>query len=339
MKAAVFEGPRRPLSIDEVPDPAPRAGELVIKVAYCGICATDLHRTEGHPGFTWPAGFILGHEYSGEVVAMATDVRGFRVGERVCALPVAGCGECEPCRRGESVFCVQGVRPMMGGFAEYTRTHVSETFRLPDSLNLETGALVEPLAVGLHCVSKAPLHRRSRVLILGAGPVGLALSYWCRRLGCSKVAMLARSRRREALAHRLGAGELITSGPDAEAQVISTLAGLPDIVFEATGAVGLIAAAIGFVRIKGTVIGAGLCVQRDWFDPALALRKEVTLRYSMAYTTEDFRRVLVQLERDSTDARSMITSRTALTELPAMFESLRSASSPECKVLVTPWNA
>jgi (R,R)-butanediol dehydrogenase/meso-butanediol dehydrogenase/diacetyl reductase len=337
MKAAVFEGAGLPLSVREVPDPAPESGELIIKVAHCGICGTDLHRTEGHPGFTHPAGFMLGHEYAGEVVATARDVSGFQIGDRVCALPFTGCGQCEPCRRGESLFCVKGVRPMMGGFAEYTKTNARETLLLPDSLTWELGALVEPLAVALHACSMAPIHAGSRVLILGAGPIGLALLYWCRRLGASGVAMLARSRRREPLARTLGACEVVTSGPDSAAEVVSALAGEPDVVFEATGAPGLIASGIGHVRIQGTVIGAGLCMQRDWFDPAAALRKEVTLRFAMAYRTEDFRRVIARLERDSSEAVSLITSRIPLSAMPAVFESLRSPSSTDCKVLVTPW--
>jgi (R,R)-butanediol dehydrogenase/meso-butanediol dehydrogenase/diacetyl reductase len=149
--------------------------------------------------------------------------------------------------------------------------------------------------------------------------------------------MWARSRRRESVARTLGASELITSGRDAGTQVVSALAGEPDVVFEATGAAGLISAAIDYIRSKGLVIGAGLCMQRDWFDPATALRKEVTLRYSMAYARRDFQNVITQLEHDPAEARSLITCRTSLQDLPAVFEGLRSPSSPECKVLVSPW--
>src|SRR3546814_10361021 len=119
MKAALFKAVGEPLAIEDVPDPEPGEGEAVIRVARCGVCGTDLHSTSGH-GYTLPAGAQLGHEYAGEVVAVGRGVRRLKVGDRVAALPVVGCGECEACRTGIDVLCSRW-RGYGGGLADYAR--------------------------------------------------------------------------------------------------------------------------------------------------------------------------------------------------------------------------
>ena len=166
MRAAVFQGAGKPLAIQTVPDPAPGPGELVLAVRDCGICGSDLHAAEitdaSGRDVAGPAGTIMGHEFSGEVVAVGRDVAGrFGVGDRVTALPYIACGSCVgvPERVGHRCPAVVpgGFGKLPGAYAEYVRVGVHETLPLPDEVDFRTGALVEPLAVGLHTIERAGL--------------------------------------------------------------------------------------------------------------------------------------------------------------------------------------
>ena len=157
MKAAVFKSLGQPLQIEEVSDPTPEATELVVKVAYCGICGTDLHSMrEG--AFAAECDSILGHEFCGHVVEVGSEIKGqWQVGDRVTALPFIGCGLCASCVTGRPFECAQVKLTGMdspGGFAEFVKTGSSETLRLPDGVSMQSAALIEPLAVGLHAVDR-----------------------------------------------------------------------------------------------------------------------------------------------------------------------------------------
>ena len=158
MRAAVLNDIHQ-LEVAEVADPSPGPGELVLQVTACGICGSDLKLRP-----SMPAGLVMGHEFCGEIVATGADTDPtWRVGRHVTALPLIGCGHCLACLAGEPAHCVQadmvGVGGSPGAFAEYVRVDQRETIGLPDGLDPALGALVEPLAVGLHAVERA--HIRS----------------------------------------------------------------------------------------------------------------------------------------------------------------------------------
>lgn len=176
MKAAVFRGVDRLLSIEDVPLPQAGPGELVLRVHYCGVCGSDLHST--HPGlFTVKSGTILGHEFSGEIVESGAPA--WNVGERVTALPNNACSSCladghRECRDGLGMICpanrLTGFSPNRpGALAEYVKVPVGQALRLPDAVGEREGALIEPLA--------------DRVLVIGGGPIGLAVSAFSRQAG------------------------------------------------------------------------------------------------------------------------------------------------------------
>jgi len=159
-----------------------------------GLCGTDLHLA-GDPPIV-PPGTILGHEFAGEVAALGAGVEGWRVGERVSALPVIGCARCAACLAGDTMGCpgmrMLGAGDLPGAFAEYVRVGARETMRLPDGLDWETGALVEPFAFALHAVGSAALEPGDGVLVLGAGPIGLAIAAWVRHSGATEVVVADR---------------------------------------------------------------------------------------------------------------------------------------------------
>jgi (R,R)-butanediol dehydrogenase/meso-butanediol dehydrogenase/diacetyl reductase len=171
MRAAIFRGSGRALSIENIPDPTPGLFEVIIQVARCGICGTDLHMTADE-AFSYPLGATLGHEYAGMIVGLGRKVTGVQVGDRVTAQPIAGCGDCDACLSGELYWCDKW-RSMMGGFAEYTVADARSVAKLPDSVSLADAALVEPLAAALNGVQLSGCKKGDRVLVIGAGALAL----------------------------------------------------------------------------------------------------------------------------------------------------------------------
>ena len=334
MKAAVFKEVGQPVAIEDVPDPTPGPGEVVVKVGYCGICGTDVHSTAEHM-FAPPSGSPLGHEFSGEVVALGSGVDQLKIGDKIAAMPMSGCKTCPACRAGHPYACQQ-FRPMSGGFAEYALACASFATKLPSALSLEDGALAEPLAAALRCVSMSRMTPGAKVLIIGAGAMGLATAFWARRLGAGKVVITARSKWREALALEMGADQFIVSDDGLAENVNTALGGMPDIVFEAAGAAGMIEQAVNLVRPRGTVLSEGGCMQADQFIPFIAMLKEVCMQFSAAYTLKDFHVAVDTLESGAVEPRSLITDTLPLAAMPAALEALR-GNNKQFKVMIDPW--
>lgn len=335
MKAAVFEGPGRPLAVATIDDPTPAPGEAVIRVTRCGVCGTDLHMTSGH-GNDAPTDSVIGHEYCGEVVALGQGVDRLRVGQFVTAMPVAGCGRCSACLVGYPMACAQ-MKGMVGGFGQYMRIAADSSIVLPDTLSAADGALVEPLAVGLRGVRLAALQPGARVAVLGAGSIGLAVVYWVRLLGAGKVVALSRSPRRANLALEMGASGFEALGEGEGERLAAALGGMPEVVFECTGAVGMTQKAVELLGPAGQVISLGFCNSPDPIVPSLATWKQVTLKFSFAYDLREFQHCADTLEAGQVAPRAMISRTVGLDAFPGLFEQLR-AGADETKVHVDPWS-
>lgn len=333
----MFRGAGRPLEIETLADPEPGEGEVILKVGACGICGSDLHMTDGHGAVQVPTGHVLGHEYAGEIVALGRGVEGFRVGDLVTGLPTTGCGLCPACLAGEPKWCPER-GSAQGGYAEYLRTRATSCVKLAQGLSLEDGALVEPLAVGLHGVARAGMKIGDRVLIIGAGPVGLAALFWARRMGAGRIAVTASSDRRASMALALGADIFLVPSDDPVAAANEALGGAPDIVLECVGIPGMIARSIAHVKPTGTVVILGFCTEPDTFVPFTGLFKEVNLIFAILYGIRDFEVAIDALDKGSLEPRLMITDRVSLDETPAAFEALRHRTT-QCKVLIDPWRS
>jgi (R,R)-butanediol dehydrogenase/meso-butanediol dehydrogenase/diacetyl reductase len=330
MKAAVFKALGRPLAIEDVPEPKPARDEVLIKVGRCGICGSDLHMT-AEAEFGAKPGTILGHEFSGEVIEAGAEVQRLKKGDRVAVAPLRSCGHCASCLAGRPAWCaafaLQG-----GGYAEYATATERQCRVLPKSVSLEDGALVEPLAVSLHGVNLSGLTQGARVVVLGAGPIGLATTFWARRQGAGKIVVRDLIEEPRMLALKEGASAFIPAREDMRA-VTDALGGPADIVFECVGVPGVIAQAIEYVRPRGTVVVLGLCTKPDTFVPFRAVAKEVRIQTSAFFETPDFETVLSTLDQGAAEPHMLITGTVPLADMPTTFEALRHRTT-QCKVMV-----
>jgi (R,R)-butanediol dehydrogenase/meso-butanediol dehydrogenase/diacetyl reductase len=343
MKAAVFRGVDRLLSIEDVPLPQAGPGELVLRVHYCGVCGSDLHST--HPGlFVVKDGTVLGHEFSGEIVESgASD---WKAGERVTALPNNACSGCvaqgfQECREGLGMICphnrLTGFSPNRpGGLAEYVKVPAGQAIRLPTAVGEREGAMIEPLAVGLHAVEAGRIGLGARVLVIGAGPIGLAVTAFARQAGAAHVVVSEFASGRRAIAGHFGATALIDPSVDDVGPAFAKAAGAPpDVIFECVGIAGLIQQCVEMSKPRGRIVVVGVCPTEDRVMPQRAMAKEISLQFVMGYGKTDWRRVLDLLDAGRVEPGAMVTDTLSLEALPEAFEALRQPTT-QIKLLVRP---
>ncbi len=333
MKAAIYPGEGKPLTIDTLPDPRPGPKDLLIRVDRCGICGTDLAMTRGG---TWDYGrdTQLGHEYAGEIIEVGSGVEGFRVGERIAVLPSVACGICEPCRHyGNNVLCRARPDTAMHGFAELARVPASVATKLPSTLSMADGALIEPLAISLYGVKLSRIQPGDRVLVLGGGTVALYAIYWARRLGAGRIVAMSRSARRAALALEMGADAFIPYGDNEIGEVAEALGGAPQLVYECVGAEGLLSKAVMHAAPFGRIVSLGFCTSPDPVIPAIAAYKCAAIQFSVGYSMTEFLYIAGAMDKGHCDPKAIVSSEVTLDELPATFEALRGPNA-ETKVHV-----
>jgi (R,R)-butanediol dehydrogenase/meso-butanediol dehydrogenase/diacetyl reductase len=321
MRAVVLSANRPVLEMASVDDPAPGDREVLLRVTGCGICGSDLHVASQIAD----AGTILGHEIAGTIEAhgAGVDASAWPVGKSVVARPFMGCGQCPHCRRGRSDHCgsfeLLGLnRP--GGFAELTVVSADELFALPAAVSGAQQALVEPLAVAHRAVMRAGLHSSDEVVVLGGGPIGLAIVAWAQHLGAEHVTLSDPAASRRDLATRLGASRTLDPfHPDTDAALAGTS---PSVVFECTGRPGMIQQAMTIAAVEARVVVVGVCLADDVTFPFTGLSKELDVRYAIYYGPDDFVTTIAALDEHSISAEAMITEITDLDSLPERFARL-----------------
>lgn len=336
MRAAFFQGIGRPLSVEQAPDPVAGPGDLVLAVAASGICGSDLHASEV-PDYGLKPGTVLGHEFAGTVIR--SEAAGWQPGDRAAVIPFALCAACEPqgdCRDGLVPVCPEmrglGFSPAApGGYAQRVKVRASQALRLPPEVSLQDGALLEPLAVAAHAVALAGATAGMRVLVVGAGPIGLGVAALARLAGAADVTVSEPAAGRRARALRVGATAVID--PAAEDPAAAFRAA--DVIIECVGIPGMLQRCIEGARPHGRITVVGVCMEEDRIRPRMAIRKEIALQFSFAYTRADFETVLAHLAAGRLSGADFVTSVIRLDALPGTFEVLRRPSA-EVKVLVDP---
>jgi L-iditol 2-dehydrogenase len=341
MRAARLLGARR-LALASVPLPEPGPGEARVRVRACGICGSDLHLFEGGP---LVPGVVPGHEIAGEIDALGPGVAGFAPGEPVAVEPLHACGRCDECRRGDDALCRDGAIHGLsrdGGFAEFLCVDARRLFRVPSGLDPRLAALAEPMAVVVHGLRRGALAPGERVLVLGAGTLGLLAVLAARALGAGEVLATARHAHQAALAARLGAARVLAEA-DAGAAALDALgrAKRIDLAVETVGgSADTLAPAAAALRPGGRVAVLGFFREPVRVHPAPMLLKELTLAFSYCYARPregaDFAEAIRLLDAGREALAPLLTHAEPLEGIERAFATARDKRSGALKVSVLP---
>lgn len=279
----------------EVPIPEPGDGEMLLKISGAGICGSDLHAYHASPGYSWVRPpVILGHEFSGTVVSAGPGADQYRSGDRVVVIGIQGCGRCQICRDGRTQLC-EGRRviglDMNGGMAEWAVVNQNYLIAIPDGLDLAAAALIEPLSVAVHALSKVDIRPEQTVVISGPGPIGL-LAASIARLRGARVAVIGigtDSGVRLPVAGKMGMATINLDRESLDSALRTIFGGRPvDLWVEASGSAGAFKAAVGLVRRGGSMVVIGMYPQEFSWIPTPSVRAEHSF-FSYASADRDYR--------------------------------------------------
>lgn len=371
------------LSVVELPDPQPEPGQLLLEVRRCGICGSDVHarsHADDLAAAMAEVGYddsirsdtpvVMGHEFCGEVVERGRGVgKEFAPGTRVVSFPLV---------RAHGGVHLTGLSPLApGGYAERVLAQAAMSFAVPNGLDIETAALTEPMAVALHAVHRADLGRKDVAIVIGCGPVGLAVICHLKTMGVQKIVASDFSPGRRALAARCGAHIVVDPATESPYDAAAHKGGVTSatalyelgvgsmeklrkvpgwvhlyrvahrfgadapkrpVIFECVGVPGMIDGIIGAAPVGARVVVAGVCMELDRFRPVIAIGKEIDLRFAFGYTPLEFRDTLHMLAEGKLDASALVTGTVGLDGVDAAFAAL---SDPErhAKILIDPASA
>ena len=341
MKTLVWEAPRV-LAIREQDTPAVQSNEVLIKVAFAGICGSELSGYLGHNKLRVPP-LVMGHEFSGEIVAMGSEVTdrtpGLALGQRVTVNPLASCGACRYCRQGRNHLCqtrqlIGAHRP--GAYAEFVSVPASLVLPLPAGLSLRTGALTEPVAVGIRIGELAGPVEGESVLVIGAGPIGLLALQVLANRGARRVFIADLDPARRTMGETLGGIPLDPTDTNVPEAVRKATEGLGvAVAVDAVGAAITRANCIAATRSAGKVILSGLHEEASALPVADIIRRELNLHGSFGYSPENFGEALKQIVAGTLRLDPWVIE-APLENGGEWFERLLSAPGAVAKVLLVP---
>jgi len=331
------------LEIADLPDPQPGPGEVLIRVAACGICGSDVHGYDGSSGRRIPP-IVMGHEAAGTIAALGDGVKQFALGDRVTFDSTVYCGECPPCRRGEVNLCdnrqVLGVSCQdyrrAGAFAEYVTVPSRILYPLPENLSFAEAAMLEALAVAVHAVSLAQPSPNSSALVVGAGMIGLLTAQALRAAGCSRIFVADIDASRLKLAQQVGATDVLLAGPDLTSEImrLSRGAGV-DTAIEAVGRTETVIAAIESARKGGTIVLVGNISPEVTIPLQKVVTRQIRLQGSCASAGE-YPRAIELLATGAIQVEPLISAIAPLDEGPQWFRRLHAREPNLMKVILTP---
>lgn len=288
MKAIVLSDARAP-ELRELAMPEPGRGQVLLQVDHCGICGSDLHAATYD---IYQAGVVMGHEFSGRIVETGRDVQGWRAGDRVCINPNgAYCGTCDRCRRGLFNLCPQILKNSVGaatpgGFAEFAAVDARTLHRLPDTVSGTQGAWVEPAAVALRAVRRSEIRIGDRVVVFGAGPIGLLVVMMLRAAGAGHITVVEPSPARRAKALAIGADLGVNPREEALEEIFASDLPPPFHAFDCVGASAIVDQAIRILKPQGRLTVVGVAQEKVQFRSTDLIFKEIDVRGSFIYTDE-----------------------------------------------------
>lgn len=324
------------LEYHETDEPPSRAGHVILKIKRIGVCGTDLHAYEGtQPFFSYPR--ILGHELAGEVA----DINGshsFSIGEAVTFVPYFNCGKCIACRNGLPNCCVSiqvcGVH-IDGGMREYLSVPVSSLVK-SNGLNLDELALVEPLAIGAHGIARARLQEGEYVLVIGAGPIGLATMEFARIAGARVIALDINAQRLQFCSDRLKVEHILNPLSEDVWQTLRdiTSGDMPQVVIDATGNRAAISGTLQYLAHGGRIVLIGLQKEDFSFNHPEFHKRETSLLSSRNATRKDFEQVISAMNEKLLDPAVYITHRVNFGEVKNNFDSWSRPATGVIKAMI-----
>jgi D-arabinitol dehydrogenase (NADP+) len=340
MQAVVYEVPGT-FAITEVPKPIPGPGAVLLRVVVAGVCGTDLHLHAGEFGPSYP--LTPGHEFVGEVVELGPGEHDLVLGDRVVVDNTTACGHCPECRRGQPVFCRNGIAQGVnasGGFAEFVLVHEDRCFLVND-LDPEVAVLAEPTACVVHGLDVLALRPGSRVLLFGAGPTGLLLTQLLATSGAADLTVAAPSAHKLELAMAGGADRTVQIDRTRPSSAYAELARIAgdgfDVVIDATGSIDVLEQTIPLTRVGGTVFVYGMTAEAArWPVPSYEVfRRELTIKGSFAQQFA-FDRALTMLRNGRVRPEGLITHRFPLDEYAAALDAVADSACIKAVVIPTP---
>jgi len=331
------------LEITDLPVPVPGPHELLVKVAACGICGSDVHGYDGSSGRRIPP-IVMGHEAAGVVARVGEGVKNIKEGDRVTFDSTIYCGECAFCNRDEMNLCdnrqVLGVScgdyRRAGAFAEFVVLPARIAYPLPDNLSFPEAALLEAVAVALHAVSLVPVAQDDTALVVGAGTIGLLVQQALKAAGCSRVFVTDLDETRLALSQKLGATAVLPSGPELVQKVLQLTGGTGvDVVIEAVGNTPAIRTSIDSVRKGGSIVLVGNITPEVTIHLQKVVSRQIRLQGSCASAGE-YPRAIELTSQGSINVKPLITAIAPLGDGPQWFERLYAHEPNLMKVVLEP---
>ncbi|WP_036720804.1 NAD(P)-dependent alcohol dehydrogenase [Paenibacillus harenae] len=343
MKAAVMRGTRK-IQIEEYPVPPIGPDEVLIKVMAVGICGSDLHYySHGRIGkYVVDKPFILGHECSGDIAAIGSNVQRFQVGDRVAVEPGVTCGRCDACKEGRYNLCPDveflATPPFDGAFVQYIKIREDFVFSIPDHLSYEEAALVEPFSVGIHAAARTGLQPGSTVAIMGMGPVGLMAVAAAKAYGAATIIVTDLEPLRLEAAKQMGASHIINireQDPLEEIKTITNGKGV-DVAWETAGNPTALQSALGSLRRGGKLAIVGLPAQDEIpLNVPFIADNEVDI-YGIFRYANTYPKGINFLSSGIVDANKLITDKFALEQTQEAMERALNQKSECLKIVVYP---
>jgi 2-desacetyl-2-hydroxyethyl bacteriochlorophyllide A dehydrogenase len=346
MKAAILRDGQ--MVVDDVADPVPGEGQVLVQTKACGICGSDLHAAQHADrmvemtkeavasagdasslfGFDTGRNLVMGHEFAAEVIEAGPGAVGPQPGATVVSLPVVAD------QRG--IHAVGYSNEYPGGYAERMLLSAGLLLEVPNGLDARRAALTEPMAVGVHAVNRADIAPGTAALVIGAGPVGLAVIAALKLKGIEPIVAADFSARRRDLATTMGAHEVVDPREEPAIDAWRRVDGRhPLVIFEAVGVPGVIDQAMRAAPHQTQIVVVGVCMETDHVQPFMGITKELTVKFSMAYDPMEFASTLQSIAEGQIDVAPLVTGTVGIDGVPQAFADL---ANPEthAKIVVEP---
>lgn len=339
MKAAILEDIKK-IKIADVDAPKPDNNKVIIDIIKTGICGSDIHNWDAGE----PKGLIMGHEFTGKVVnpGSRTDLK---IGDRVTALPISPCGNCEACETGNPQYCSETWTHAIGlsldnpgGLTSTIAIRPDMVLKLPDNVTDEEGAMVEPTAVGLHAVHLADIRVGDKVLIVGGGIIGLVSAMFAKLEGAEFVAVSETNEARGKKSVKLNVADDWFNAKD-ENFLNNIFTKIPngfDVVIDCSGTTKAVESELMTVKPGGTIVLVGVSPKPIEFASVIAVMKELTIKGAIAYTKEEFKNCISLMANKKIDVMKFVDDIVPLEETQKAYEKLTSGTDDAVKIMIDP---